>query len=248
MSYFNYKSKKIFYQDQGSGQAIMLLHGNTASSKLFEPVLPIFAKEHRVITLDFLGCGQSDRLKMWPADLWYEWANQVVALCSELKLESVTLIGTSGGALVALNAALMRPDLFKQIVADSFEGLEANSSITEQLCMGREAAKHNDMFRQMLSTMHGEDWEGVFDSDTKAVVEHARTVGKFVHGNIEDLKVRTLLTGSSEDEMFPKGHYEKLFEGICNKNANVKAHVFEHGSHPAMFSNIQGFVDLVLGN
>ena len=244
MSYFTYSGKKIYYEEHGSGEALVLLHGNTASGKFFTPAIPILAEKYHVVTLDFLGCGQSDRMNKWPADLWYEWSGQVVALCSELGLSKVNLIGCSGGALAAINVALEKPELVKCVVADSFEGLEANSEITEQIRMGRNFAKQNAEFCSMLTAIHGEDWESVVDADTETVVAHAQTIGSFFHKPIEELKVKLILTGSDEDEMFPKGHYEKLFADICGRTCMAKAHIFKHGGHPAMMSNTEGFISL----
>lgn len=244
MSFFNYQGKKIYYEKHGSGETIILLHGNTVSGKFFTPVLPMLAEKYCVITLDFLGCGQSDRMNEWPADLWYEWAGQVAALCDELNLSKVKLIGCSGGALAAINAALENPELVECVVADSFEGLEADNSITEQIRIGRNFAIQNAEFRSLLTAMHGEDWESVVDADTEAVVAHAKTVGAFFHKPMEKLRTKLLLTGSVEDEMFREGHYEKLFADICGRTCMAKSHVFEHGGHPAMMSNTEEFISL----
>lgn len=244
MGYFKYNGKRLYYEEHGSGEALVLLHGNTVSSKFFTPIIPVLAEKYHVVTLDFLGCGQSDRMDRWPADLWYEWAAQVIALCDELGLTKVKLIGCSGGALVAINAALERPELVECVVADSFEGLKADPHITEQIHTGRDFAKQNEGFRTLMKSMHGEDWENVVDADTEAVVAHAQTIGAFTHQPIESLKVNLLLTGSTDDEMFPKGHYEDLFADICSRNDMAKSHIFEHGGHPAMMSNLEAFTPL----
>lgn len=68
---------------------------------------------------------------------------------------------------------------------------------------------------------------------TEAVVAHAKAVGSFFRKTIEELKVKLLLTGSAEDEMFPAGHYERLFTDICRRTDMAEWHVFEHGVHPA---------------
>lgn len=62
MSYFNYQSKNIYYTETGNGKPVVFLHGNTASSKMFEPLLPLYEEHCKVILLDFLGHGRSDRL------------------------------------------------------------------------------------------------------------------------------------------------------------------------------------------
>ena len=244
MSYFNYEGNKIFYQEIGEGKPLILLHGNTASSKMFTPIIPLFSDNYHVITMDFLGCGQSDRLSEWPADLWYEWSKQVVALCDYKGFEKIGLIGCSGGALVAINVALEYPERIKAVVADSFEGIKASSSITEQIRIGRNYAKQNEEFCSMLKVMQGDDWEKVVDADTEAVVNHAKTVGDFFHRPFSELQCKILLTGSAEDEMFPKGHYEKLFHNICLQTSYAESHIFEHGGHPAMMNNMEEFVSM----
>ena len=107
-----------------------------------------------------MGCGQSDRLSEWPVDLWYEWAKQVVVLCDYKGFGKIDLIGCSGGAIAAINVALEYPERINAVVADSFEGIKANSAITEQIRMGRNYAKQNEIFCSMLKLMHGDDWEG----------------------------------------------------------------------------------------
>ena len=244
MSYFDYEGNRIFYEAIGDGKPLILLHGNTASSKMLAPVIPLFSENYKVIIMDFLGCGQSDRVREWPTDLWYEWSKQVVALCDHLNLSKVNLIGCSGGTLTAINVALENPERIDAVVADSFEGLNANASITDQIRIGRSYAKQNEGFCSMLKMMHGDDWEKVLDADTEAVVSHAKTVGEFFHRPISELQSKLLLTGSAEDEMFPKGHYERLFHNICSQTTFAESYIFEHGGHPAMMSNMEAFVSM----
>ena len=42
MSYFYYQSKRIYYTESGNGAPVLFLHGNTASSKMFELLLPLY--------------------------------------------------------------------------------------------------------------------------------------------------------------------------------------------------------------
>lgn len=64
------------------------------------------------------------------------------------------------------------------------------------------------------------------------------------HKPIEELKTDLLLTGSAEDEMFPGGYCELLFADICSWTRMAKSHIFEYGGHPAMMSNMKGFLSL----
>ena len=245
MSYFPYGSHQIYYESRGAGKPLILLHGNTASSRMFDPIIPILAQKYRVITMDFLGCGRSDHLPSWPSELWYEWAMQVRALCEHLGLSEVCLAGSSGGALAAVNAALDFPRLVRAVAADSFAGISADPAVTNEIQAGRAKAKHIDGFRSYLRSIHGEDWEQVFDADSDAIVRHAREVRGYFHKSLSALQVPLLLTGSEEDEMFPPGHYRRLFQRICQENGRAEKHIFPHGGHPAMMSNKEEFSTLL---
>lgn len=167
MSYFNYQSKRIFYTEIGSGKPLLLLHGNTASSNMFLNIANLYAEKYKVILIDFLGHGKSDRLEKFPADLWYEEAQQVIEFLSQKNYNNVFLLGSSGGALVAINIALERPDLVSKVIADSFEGTSAIDAFTANIVNDREFSKQNEGARRFYQAMQGDDWESVVDNDTK---------------------------------------------------------------------------------
>lgn len=123
MSYFVYQGKNIYYTSEGgSGMPTLFLHGNTASSMMFEMLLPLYTDELEVVRMDFLGNGRSDRVERFPENIWPCQGKQVVALAETLGHNKINLIGTSGGAYAAINAALLRPELFRCVIADSFDG------------------------------------------------------------------------------------------------------------------------------
>lgn len=175
MAYFKYENKKIYYKEIGSGVPLILLHGDTASSKMFEFLLPLYENSFKVILIDFLGNGKCDRIGKFPADLWFSQAQQVIALLEHLNYHKVNLIGTSGGAWVAMNVALERPDLIEKVIADSFDGRTLADDFSKRLVKEREYAKNNKISRQFYEWCQGKDWELVVDLNTKALIEYANT-------------------------------------------------------------------------
>ena len=133
MAYFKYQGKSVYYEEYGQGASLIFLHGNTASSKMSELLMPLYAEKFRCILIDFLGYGQSDRVENFSPDMWYDEALQTIALAEHLQCGKVSLIGTSGGAWAAVNAALERPDLFHAVVADSFDGRTLNDNFFANL-------------------------------------------------------------------------------------------------------------------
>lgn len=235
MSYFIYQSKRIYYSEQGSGKPVVFLHGDTASSKMFEPLLPLYTEKFQVILIDFLGNGKSDRVAEFPTDLWQEEARQTVALLEHLQYGKVNLVGTSGGAWVAVNAALERPDLVDRIVADSFDGRTLAGDFADNLMKERSAAKKDEQAAGFYEWCQGEDWEEVVDKNTDALLRCAKEGRPLFRRPLEQLKNPMLLMGSMEDEMVRKD-FQLEYETIAGLTG-AEICVFESGFHPAIVSN-----------
>jgi pimeloyl-ACP methyl ester carboxylesterase len=120
MPHFSWKDRSIFYREQGDGLLLVVLPGNTASSRCHQGELDYFCDRFRVAALDFLGSGESERLPVWAGDWWAKCAAQTAALVEHLGYENCILMGTSGGAVAALRAALQFPERVRAVIADSF--------------------------------------------------------------------------------------------------------------------------------
>lgn len=243
MSYFYYESKKIYYTETGCGKPVLFLHGNTASSRMFEPLQPLYADRFHVILMDFLGHGKSEGLEKFPADLWLEESRQVVALLEHLNLGRVSLAGTSGGAWVAINAALERPDLVEKVVADSFDGRTLGDDFEENLLQERENAKKDEMGAGFYQWCQGEDWESVVDMDTEALIQCAREKLPLFTKPLYELQVPLLLLGSAGDEMLRTDFQEEYRAIAAETGATVT--VFPAGNHPAILSNAERAADII---
>ena len=245
MSFITYNGKNVWYEELGSGKPLVLLHGNTASSNMFGGIAEKFADNHRVILIDFLGHGRSDRLNSFPADLWYDEAMQVTALLRQKQYKGADVIGCSGGALVAINAALEAPECIGKVVADSFEGERALPAFTQNIAAERAASKLAAGAVAFYKAMQGDEWESVVDNDTDAIVRHSREIGAFFHKPLNALGADILLTGSLEDEFgsaLCPDYFEKTYKGMLDKIGHGSMHLFEHGAHPAMLSNQAEFL------
>jgi pimeloyl-ACP methyl ester carboxylesterase len=247
MPYFTYNGYSCYYEEKGEGRPLLLLHGNSASSTMFYEIADQFALHYKVILIDFLGHGQSDRVEQFPADLWYDEARQVIAFLKQKNYKDVLLIGSSGGALAAINVALEAPELIDKVVADSFEGEVPLKEFTENVIKDREASKQDKDARMFYEYMHGSDWEGVVDNDTDAIVAHAKTIGYFFHKPLNTLKAKILMIGSKEDEFTSavgKDFFAETYGGMIKKIGHGRYHIFEKGRHPACLSNRDEFFNI----
>lgn len=247
MSYFKFNDKKIYYRELGSGTPLLLLHGNTASSNMFEEVVSLYEANNKLILIDFLGHGKSDRLDKFPADLWFYEAQQVIAFLKEKNYKNVNLIGTSGGALVAINVALEAPQLVNKVIADSFEGETPLVEFVVNADVERAESKKDEDTKAFYAAMHGDDWNQVVDNDTNAIIEHAINIGKFFHKELSSLKPEILLTGSKKDEYvgaIDPEYFEKVYGLMITKIGHGNYYLFDAGGHPAMMSNPELFYQL----
>lgn len=243
MSYFYYQSKRIYYTEIGSGKPVLFLHGNTASSKMFEFILPLYENKFHVILIDFLGHGNSERVEEFPAELWMEEARQTIALLEHLQLGQVNLVGTSGGAWVAINVALERPELVGKVVADSFDGRTLADDFSENLINERMSAKKDEMGIQFYQWCQGEDWERIVDMDTKALLQCASEKLPLFTKSLSNLQAPLLLMGSDGDDMSRADFLEEYRAIAAETGARI--HVFSEGNHPAILSNAEQAAQII---
>jgi pimeloyl-ACP methyl ester carboxylesterase len=111
MPEFDYNGHRISYDDYGSGdRPLILVHGLLMNRGMFDRLAPeMAARGNRVITIDLLGHGRSDR----PGDMsnysMTFFARQVVALMDHLGLDDAVVGGTSLGANTTLELAYLEP-------------------------------------------------------------------------------------------------------------------------------------------
>jgi pimeloyl-ACP methyl ester carboxylesterase len=120
MAEFDYNGSRISYDEYGSGdRPIVLVHGLLMNRRMFDRLGPAIAdRGNRVITVDLLGHGRSDR----PADMskysMTFFARQVSALLDHLGLEQAVVGGTSLGANVSLELAYLEPERVKAMMIE----------------------------------------------------------------------------------------------------------------------------------
>ena len=245
MSYFIYQSKKIFYKEVGNGEPLIMLHGDTASSTMFEKLISLYQEHFRVILMDFLGNGKSDRVDKFPANLWIAQAQQVVALIDHLRIKKVNVLGTSGGAWVAVNTALERPDLINKVIADSFDGRTLDKDFAKNLLQERAFAKKDTFAKRFYEWCQGKDWEKVVDLNTVALTECAEKQLPLFSKPLETLSVPILFIGSLQDEMCRKDILEE-YKAMNELVSKGTIYTFDTGGHPAIATNAEQFAKIAL--
>jgi pimeloyl-ACP methyl ester carboxylesterase len=114
---------------RGAGEPVVFLHGFPTSSHLWGDVVPLMPPGHRVVVLDLLGYGRSDRPLGRRVDL-LSHAGRVVHLLDELRIERACIVGHGIGGGIAQSLAVRQPKrvsrlcLVDSVAFDSWPTLE----------------------------------------------------------------------------------------------------------------------------
>jgi pimeloyl-ACP methyl ester carboxylesterase len=120
MPYFKFEGQRLAYTAYGEGPRVcVLLPGLLFSQRMHVPLARALAdRGNRVVTLDLLGHGRSDRprdMRMYSMDLFGE---QTVALLDHLEVDQAVVGGTSLGANVTLAVASQAPERLRGMLIE----------------------------------------------------------------------------------------------------------------------------------
>lgn len=113
-AYSDIPEGQIHYQTAGEGDPLLLLHKTSMSSMEYSKVMPILARTYRVVAMDTLGYGESDKP---PFDFNIEdYARSVVKFLGALGIRKTSIVGHHTGASIAVELAVAYPDLVDKLI------------------------------------------------------------------------------------------------------------------------------------
>ena len=117
-------NQEIFYEEQGEGPAVLLLHGWGTDGTLFAPLMKLLARKYRVLALDFPGFGKSPAPPApWAVD---DYADLVLGFLEALGIAECALLGHSFGGRVILKlcARQLEAPKFTKIILVGAAGIK----------------------------------------------------------------------------------------------------------------------------
>ena len=257
---FEYEGHRLVYDDYGSGEkVVVLLPGLLFSRRMHAPLAATLAERgNRVISLDLLGHGDSDR----PPEMFnYSmtlFASQAVALLDALGIERAVVGGTSLGANVSLEVAAAAPDrvqgmLIEMPVLDNallgcalaftplLIGLTFGAPVARLLGAGARAIpRGNSHLADMLL-----DWASQ-DPKPSASVLQGLFFGRVAppREEREAMDQRTLVIGHYRDPIHPFSDSDMLVRELPNARLVQASSILELRLTPERLTNeIVRFVD-----
>ncbi|MBF6440242.1 alpha/beta hydrolase [Nocardia cyriacigeorgica] len=192
---------EIYYEQHGTGDEVLLVHGAAASGRWFGELIPRLAAHYRVIVPDLRGLGRSQRVapltrpQTWVADLW--------RLLDELGLDRVHVAGVSLGSRIAGRLALENAARVRTLTVDApIVGLSVsgNASLNTVFTTVDPDSAQAEEWRQL----HGADWRDAVDfyAKTRGTAEFQEYYT--LRPNLTKITVPTLVCrGDLDDAIHP---------------------------------------------
>jgi pimeloyl-ACP methyl ester carboxylesterase len=196
----------MYYEIHGPATAVplILLHGGGDTIETsFGQLLPLLARDRRVIAFEQQGCGRTADIQERPFS-FEQSANDTVALLDYLHIDRADLFGFSNGGSIALHAAMRRPQAVRRLVVITalMKRDWANPQFWESMKTAQPDAMPEGLRDAYLKVApQPENLESFFYKsrnrmrDFKDVPDH----------EISSISVPTLVIGSDRDVMRPEG-------------------------------------------
>lgn len=116
--YVHLDGVRVHYIDAGNptGEVILFLHGEPTWSYLYRKLIPPLADRYRLIAMDFIGFGRSDKFVDREAYSFEMHRHTLVSFIEELGLLGITAVVQDWGGLLGLTVAAQHPERFARLV------------------------------------------------------------------------------------------------------------------------------------
>lgn len=219
---------KLHFQEQGSGEPLILLHGNGEDGSYFEHQMEHFSAQRRVIALDTRGHGKSPR-----GDAPFtirQFADDLLAFMDERSIERADILGFSDGANIALVFALAHPERVNRLILNGadLDPSGVKPSVQVPIVLGYRMAS-------------------LFGRWSEQARRNVELLGLMVNdpnidpADLANLKARTLVIAGTDD-MIKEPHTRLIYDSLPNAEL-----AFIPGDHFIAAKNPQAFNQAVEG-
>ena len=195
------------WEEGGSGEPLIMIHGSDTASKTLMPHMPELSKNFRVVIPDLRGFGQSERVPGLHPSAWVE---DIKALAEHLNLGTFHLYGISLGSRIVMRFAAEHGEMLRTLIpalpilSNTAEGNEVlNARYLDPDNIAEETQK-------LHAWLHGEDWRTVLRNYFG--IRNAPAFHEYLnlHELVKQINVPTLIIrGDSPEPVHPM---EQAFE------------------------------------
>jgi 3-oxoadipate enol-lactonase len=240
MPFLKTSELNMHYETGGNGkEVLLLLHGNFASWRWWQPLLKNTPKGYRAYAPDMRGCGDTDQ----PEEGYTiaQHAEDLNQLIGALRLNRLHLVGHSLGGCVALDYALNNPQRIKSLTlvapapAEGSSVINASSNGYDTSCsstmhsafrLSKSLGTYRRVMEKAISRLMnpdriGSEFEALVDDAVRmslnAAVGHIETLNCWdVRDVIGQLNLPVLIIGGRNDRLISPEALQKAAEKIPN--------------------------------
>jgi pimeloyl-ACP methyl ester carboxylesterase len=223
----------LYYDDRGTGEPLLLLHGGMGIGSDWKHVFPREPDGYRVIVPDLRGHGRSTN----PAKgfTFRQCAADMLALLDHLGIARVSAIGMSMGAKTLLHMATSRPECIDAMVLVSAtpyfpRELRAAAAQFTQEAFERLSDSEREALRKRH--VHGEEQVRQLYEMTRSFSTSYDDMA-FTPPQLGTVKARTLIVHGDRDPLYPVELAIELFRGIPQS----ALWIVPYGTHGPIFGS-----------
>lgn len=222
---------KIYYEEYGEGEPLLLIHGCGADIKSMENQIDYFKDKFRVIVADSRGQGKSD---LKTDSLTY---NQITKdweeLVKHLKLDSINIVGWSDGGIVGLKMGINNNVKIKKIVT---MGANLRPDTTAVNSWAPKSVKENlDEAKNMIAKGDkSKDWN--LEKQLDQLLYYHPNIS---HSELQKVNAAVLVINGDKD-IIKNEHAVEIFENLPHAQLCImpgETH-YTPGTNPKYFNSI----------
>ena len=219
-------NKKIYYEVEGEGKPLILLHGWLASSETMKPLQQHLSRNFKVYNVDIIGFGKSE-LPDKPMNT-DDFGDFLAKFIEQLNIENPILIGHSHGGRTVINYAGRKLGKINKIVLIDSAGIKPKRSINYyiKIYTYKIVKKILKLFPKNLERIRKKVLNKFGSADYKASPEILRkTMNIIINENqkeiMKNINVPTLMIWGDKDTATPLNDAKQMEKLIPNSGIAV---------------------------
>lgn len=250
-SYVRANGINIYYEQRGSGEPLLLLHGGTGTCRWFDGHVALLAEHFQVFALDSRGHGKTDNPT---GKLSYRtMCDDVAALIQELQLEQPLLVGFSDGAQIALEIGIRYPQLTRALILSGVYSRLTESAMRSMYAFGVEGPQKVNYERmerdlrglvQFWQAEHTGQGRGSWRTLLDQISEMWYAPLGYVEADLRGVTAPTLIASGDRDGFIPVEEALYMYRLMPNAELAITpnaGHFFPKTSHP-LFAQMLDFL------
>lgn len=189
--YYWIHNKRMHLTRIGYGKPIVLVHGWNQSEKAWVRVAPLLAQHFEVISLDLMGCGDSEALNTFTIQ---EQADCICELCVKMGLKRPLMVGVSLGAYIVLEMRRSNPEMIDGVVLIGLVFRRGTNKITHGLMRSvLTQAKKSPRLTKRVRKLIGSDWFAEFSARFFQMYEYDQKIVEDLIQGRDAIKPKTII-------------------------------------------------------